>query len=116
VGIAGKEDLSLDAGEGLGDNGDWCRFLVFAHDSHKWLLLLMLAYTGIEAFGLGEIFGWVSPDVHGFLWVWGCRCSDMWGSWWGSRGSIISRLDMSLVVGYIGKLLAHFLEFGSDTR
>jgi hypothetical protein len=65
VGVAGKEDLSLDVREGLGDDGDRCRFLVFARDGCKWLLLLLLllAYAGIEAFGPGEIFGRVSPDV-----------------------------------------------------
>jgi hypothetical protein len=115
VGLAGKEDLSLDAREGLGDDGDRCRFLVLAHDGRKWFVLL-LAYTGVEAFGPGEVFGWVSPDVQGFLWAWGCGCIDTWGSWWGGRSSVIGRLAMWLVVGCIGELLAHFLEFGGDTR
>jgi hypothetical protein len=61
-GIAGKEDLSLNAREGFGENGDGHRLLVFACDSCKGLVLL-LVYTSIEAFSLGEIFSQVSPDV-----------------------------------------------------
>jgi hypothetical protein len=66
TGIAGKEDLSLNAREGFGENGDGCRLLVFARDSCKGFVLL-LVYASVEAFSLGEIFGWVSPDVQGFL-------------------------------------------------
>jgi hypothetical protein len=62
TGIAGKEDLSLNTREGLGENGDGCRLLVFVRDGCKGLVLL-LAYAGIEAFSLGESFGRVSPDV-----------------------------------------------------
>jgi hypothetical protein len=108
--IAGNEDLSLKVREGFGEDGDRHRFLIFARDSRKWFVLL-LAYISVEAFSPGKIFGWVSPDVQGFLWVWGCRCSDSWGGWWGSRGSIISRLAMWFVVGCMGELLVHFLEF-----
>jgi hypothetical protein len=113
--IAGNEDLSLNAREGLGEDGDRRRFLVFERDGRKWFVLL-LAYASIEAFGPGKIFGWVSPDVQGILWAWGCRCSDAWGGWWGGRGSIIGGLAMWFVVGCIGELLAHFLEFCSDAR
>jgi hypothetical protein len=60
--VAGKEDLSLNAREGLGENSDRHRFLVFARDGRKWFILL-LAYTSVEAFSPGKIFGWVSPDV-----------------------------------------------------
>jgi hypothetical protein len=35
MGIAGKEDLSLNSGEGFGDNGDRRRLLVFACDGRK---------------------------------------------------------------------------------
>jgi hypothetical protein len=115
TGIAGKEDLSLNSREGLGENGDGRRFLVFARDGRKGLVLL-LAYASVEAFGPGEIFSQVSPDVQGFLWAWGCRCSDAWGCRWGGRGSVVSRLAMWLVVGCIGELLAHFLKFGGDAR
>jgi hypothetical protein len=116
TGIAGKEDLSLNAREGFGDNGDRRRFLIFACDSRKRfvLLLLLLAYASIEALSLGEIFGWVSPDIQVFLWVWGCRCGGTWGGWWGGRGSDVSRPAMWFVVGCIGELLVHFLEFGGD--
>jgi putative lipase involved disintegration of autophagic bodies len=55
-GIAGKEDLSLNAREGFGENGDGCRLLVFAYDSCKGLVLL-LAYASVEAFSPGGIFG-----------------------------------------------------------
>jgi hypothetical protein len=112
--IAGKEDLSLNVREGFGENGDRHRLLVFACDSCKGLVLL-LAYTSIKAFGLGEIFSRVSPDVQGFLWAWGSRCSNTWGGRWGSRGGVVSRLAMWFVVGYIGELLAYFLEFGGNT-
>jgi hypothetical protein len=74
--IAGNGDLSLKVREGFGEDGDRRRFLIFAHDGRKWFVLL-LAYTSVEAFGPGKIFGWVSPDVQGCLWVWGCRCSDL---------------------------------------
>jgi hypothetical protein len=97
MGIAGKEDLSLNSREGFGDNGDRHRFLVFARDSCKGLillLLLLLAYASIEAFGPSGVFSQVSPDLQGFLWAWGSRCSDTWGGWWGSRGSVIGRLAM----------------------
>jgi hypothetical protein len=114
-GIAGKEDLSLNAREGLGENSNRYRFLIFAYDSCKWLVLL-LAYASVEAFRLGKVFGWVSPDVEGFLWAWGCSCGDMWGGWWAGRGSIITRLAMWFVVGCIGELLAYFLEFGGDAH
>jgi hypothetical protein len=79
MGIAGKEDLSLNAREGFAENGDGCRLPVFAYDGCKGLDLL-LAYASIKVFSPGEIFGWVSPDVQGFLWVWGSRYSDIWGS------------------------------------
>jgi hypothetical protein len=75
---AGKEDLSLNSRESLGDNGDRHKFLVVACDHRKGLVLL-LADTSIEAFSPGGILSWVSPDVQGFLWAWGCRCSGMWG-------------------------------------
>jgi hypothetical protein len=119
MGIAGKEDLSLNSREGFGDNGDRCRFLVFAHDSRKGLillLLLLLAYASIEVFSPSGVFSRVSPDIQGFLWAWGCRWSDTWGGWWGGRGSIIGWLAMWFVVGYIGELLVHFLEFCGDAR
>jgi hypothetical protein len=66
TGIAGKEDLSLNVREGFRENGDRHRPLVFACDGCKGLVLL-LAYTSVEVFSLGEIFGWVSPDVQRFL-------------------------------------------------
>jgi hypothetical protein len=66
TGIVGKEDLSLNAREGLGENGDRYRLLVFARDSCKGLVFF-LVYASIEAFSPGEIFGRVSPDVQGFL-------------------------------------------------
>jgi hypothetical protein len=116
VGIAGEEDLLLNSREGFGDNGNRYRFLVLVHDGCKGLVLLLLAYTSIQAFSPGEIFSQVSPDVQGFLWVWGCRYSDTWGGWWGGRGSVISRLAMWFIVEYIGELLSHFLEFGGDAR
>jgi hypothetical protein len=84
-------------------------------DGRKWFVLL-LAYAGIEAFGPGEVFGRVSPDIQGFLWAWGCRRSGTWRGWWDGRGNVISRLAMWFVVGCIGKLLAYFLEFGGDAR
>jgi hypothetical protein len=71
-GFAGDDDLSLNAREGFGDNGDRCRLVVFARDGRKGFV--SLAYAGIEAFGPSEIFGWVSPDVQGFLWAWGSGC------------------------------------------
>jgi hypothetical protein len=86
-GIAGKEDLSLNPREGFGENGDGCRLLVFARDGCKGLVLL-LAYASVEAFGPGEIFGWVSPDVQGFLRVWGSRRSDTWAG--GAAGVALS--------------------------
>jgi hypothetical protein len=61
--------------EGFGEDCDGRRLLVSACDSCKGLVLL-LAYASIEAFSLGEIFAWVSPDVQGFLQVWGGRYSD----------------------------------------
>jgi hypothetical protein len=73
-----------------------------------------LVYSSVEVFGPSEIFGWVPPDVQGFLWAWGSGCGDMWGSRWGSRGSFVGRLAMWFVVGCSGELLAHFLKFGSD--
>jgi hypothetical protein len=115
TGIAGKEDLSLNAREGFGQNGDGRRLLVFARDGCKGLVLL-LAYTSVEAFSLGEIFGWVSPDVQGFLWAWGSRCIDTWGGRWGGSSGVVGRLAMWFVVGCIGELLAHFLKFGGDAR
>jgi hypothetical protein len=100
IGIAGNDDLSLNVREGLGEDSDGCRLLVFAHDSCKGLVLL-LAYTSIEAFSLGEIFRQVSPDVQGFLWAWGSRYSDMWGGRWGGRGSVLGRLAMWFVYLFI---------------
>jgi hypothetical protein len=114
MGIAIEEDLSLNVRESLGENGDGPRLLIFAYDSCKGLILL-LVYTGIEAFSPGKIFSQVSPDVQGFLWAWGSRCSDPCSGRLGGRGSIVSRLAMWFVVGYIGKLLAHFLQFGGNT-
>jgi hypothetical protein len=64
--IAGDDSFPLDVQESLGDNGDGCRLLVLVYDSSKGLVLL-LAYASIEVFGLGEIFGQVSPNVQGFL-------------------------------------------------
>jgi hypothetical protein len=113
MGIAGKEDLSLNVREGLGESSNGHGLLVVVHDSCKGLVLLSV-HTSIEAFSPGKIFGWVSPDVQRFLWAWGSRCSNMWGSRWGSRGSIVGRLAMWFVVGCIGELLAYFLEFGSN--
>jgi hypothetical protein len=114
IGIAGNEDFPLDAPESIGDNGDGCRLFVFAHDSRKGFVLL--AYYSIEAFGPSKIFSQVSPDVQGFLWAWGSGCSNVWSGRWGSRSSIVSRLAMWFVVGCVGELLAHFLEFGSNAR
>jgi hypothetical protein len=62
MGIAGNNGFPLNSWESIGDNGDRCRFLVFAHDGCKGLVLL-LAYASIEVFSLGEISGQVSPDV-----------------------------------------------------
>jgi hypothetical protein len=115
MGIAGKEDLSLNAREGFGENGDGRRLLVFARDGSKGFVLL-LVYTSVEAFSPGEIFGRVSPDVQGFLSAWGSRRSDTWGGRWGGRGSVVGRLAMWFVVGCIGELLVHFLKFGGDAR
>jgi hypothetical protein len=64
-GFTGNNDLPLNMREGLGDNGNGCRLLVFACDSCKGFVLL--AYTSIEVFGPREIFNWVSPDAQGFL-------------------------------------------------
>jgi hypothetical protein len=47
--------------------------------------------------------------------VWGSGCSYMWGSRWGGRVSIVSRLAMWCVVVCSGELLAYFLKFGSNT-
>jgi hypothetical protein len=115
TGVIGKEDLSFNLEEGLGENGNRHRLLGFGCDSCKGFVL-WLVYASIEAFRPGEIFGQVSPDVQGFLWVWGSRHIDVWGGRWGGRGSGVSRLAMWLVVGYVGKLLAYFLEFGGDAR
>jgi hypothetical protein len=49
AGFAGNDDLSLDAMESLGDNGDGHRLLVFACDGRKTFVLL--AYAGVEAVG-----------------------------------------------------------------
>jgi hypothetical protein len=65
MGIAGKEDLSLNVREGFGENGDGRRLLVFARDGCKGLVLL-LAYTSVDAFSLGEIFGQVPQMSRGF--------------------------------------------------
>jgi hypothetical protein len=113
-GFAGNDDLSLNAREGLGDNGDGRRLLVFARDGCEGFVLLV--YSSIEAFGPSKIFGQVSPDVQGFLWARGSRCSDVWGGRWGGRGSFVGRHAMWFVVGCSGELLAHFLKFGSNAR
>jgi hypothetical protein len=113
-GFTGNDDLSLNAREGLGDNGDRCRFLVFVHDGRKGFVLL--AYASVEAFGRSEFFGRVSPDVQGFLWAWGSGCGGTCGGRWGGRGGLVGRLAMWFVVGCGGELLPHFLKFGSDTR
>jgi hypothetical protein len=115
TGIGGNDDLSLNERGGFGENGDGRRLLVFARDCCKGLVLL-LVYASIEAFSPGEFFGQVSPDVQGFLWAWGSRCSDAWGGRWGGRGSVAGRLAMWFVVGCIGELLAHFLKFSGDAR
>jgi hypothetical protein len=115
-GIAGNDGFPLDAWESLGENGDGCRLLLFAHDGCKGLFLLLLAYASVEAFGPGENFGRVSPDIQGFLWAWGSRHSDVWCGRWGGRGSVVGRLSMWFVVGCIVELLAHFLKFGGDAR
>jgi hypothetical protein len=116
TGIAGKEDLSLNTREGFGENGNRHRLHVFTRDSCKGLVLLLLAYASVEAFSLCEVFGQVSPDLQGSLWAWGSRCSNVWVGRWGGMGSVVGRLAMWFVVGYIGELLAHFLEFGSDAH
>jgi hypothetical protein len=114
-GFAGDDDLSLNAREGLGENGDRHSLLVFVRDSHKGFVLL-LVYASAEAFSPSEIFSQVSPDVQGFLWARGSRCGVMWGGMWGGRGSFVSRCAMWVAVGYSGELLAHFLEFSSNAR
>jgi hypothetical protein len=43
MGIAGKEDLSLNTREGFGENSDGRRLPVFARDSCKGLVLLLAA-------------------------------------------------------------------------
>jgi hypothetical protein len=113
VGFTGNDDLSLDARESLGDNGDGCRLLVVARDSCIWFFVL-LAYAGVEAISPRKVLGRVSPDVQGFLWAWGSGYSDTWGGMWGGRGSLVGRLAMWLVVGCSGELLAYSLKFGSD--
>jgi hypothetical protein len=107
--FAGNDNLSLNAREGLGENGNGCRLLVFAHDGHKGFILLLLAYASIEVFGPSEILVWVSPDIEGFLWARGSGCGDIWVSRWGGRGGLVSRLAMWFVVGCIGELLAYLL-------
>jgi hypothetical protein len=112
LGFAGNDDLSLDARESLGDNGDGRRLFVFAHDGCEGFVLL--AYSSVEAFGPSGIFGRVSPDVQGFLWAWGSGCGCMWGGRWGGRVGLVSGLAMWFVVVCSGELLAYFLRFGSD--
>jgi hypothetical protein len=60
-GFTGNDNLSLNVREGLGDNSDGYRLLVFIYDSHKRFILLV--YASIEAIGLSQIFSQVSPDV-----------------------------------------------------
>jgi hypothetical protein len=96
-GFAGNNNLSLNVREGFGKNSNRCRLLIFVCDSHKGFVLL-LAYASIEAFGPSEIVGRVSPDVQGFLWVLDSGCIVMWGSRWGGRGNLVSRLAMWFVV------------------
>jgi hypothetical protein len=61
LGFASNDDFSLDAGEGIGDNGGRRRLLVFAGDGCEGFVLFV--YSSIEAFGPSEIFGHVSPDI-----------------------------------------------------
>jgi hypothetical protein len=75
---------------------------------------MLLAYASVEAVSLRKVLGGVSPDVQGFLWVWGSGYSDTWGGRWGGRGRLVGRLAMWFVVGCSGEVLAYFLKFGSD--
>jgi hypothetical protein len=75
IGIAGNNDFHLNVWESLGDDGGRHRLLVFAHNGYKGFVLL--AYCSIDAFSPSKIVGQFSPDIQGFLWVWGSGCSDM---------------------------------------
>jgi hypothetical protein len=107
-----NNDLSLDAREGFRNDGGRRRFLVFACDGHR--RFVVLAHVSIEAISPCQIFGWVSPDVQGFLWAWGSGCSVSWGGRWGGRVGLVGRLAVWFSVGCSSELLPHFLEFGSD--